>query len=372
MGQWETMQGRMAGGARARPVDRAGETGQAAAPDPSARARPNPGRPTVIDARGLRKDFGKSVVLRDLSLAVGAGEIFGLIGPSGSGKSTAIHLFCGHLRPSGGEVRVLGKHPAGFRAAERRRIGYMPQGFVLYPDLTVHQNVAFAAGLYGMSEWGCRDRIRETLELVQLWDARGRAARDVSGGMQRRIALAATLVHDPALLFLDEPTANLDPILRARLWDHFRALRERDRTLLVTTQYVDEAEHCDRVGLMYGGALIATGRPASLRRQAFGGDIVDIVVERPSPRFLAAVGAVAGVRGTAAAADETLRVTVADAQRAIPALLDALEASGATIRSVAQYQPTFDEVFIRLIEQHGDPLPAAGRLRTSAHAEGEG
>lgn len=322
-------------------------------------------RACVIDVQRLHKRFGGNVVLRDLTLQVGEGEIFGLIGPSGSGKSTAIHLLCGHLRPSDGTLTVLGQDPARFTTATRRRIGYMPQGFILYPDLTVEQNVAFAAGLYGLAEWRSRKRIREILELVQLWDARKRAARAVSGGMQRRIALAATLVHDPDLLFVDEPTANLDPILRTRLWQHFRHLQERGRALLVTTQYVDEAEYCDRVGLMYGGALIAVGRPLSLRRQAFGGDIVDIVVERSEPQYIAAVSDVPGVQQTVAQPNEPIRVTVANAERTTPALLDALEASGATIRSVSQYQPTFDEVFIRLIERHGDPLPATGRLQTS-------
>jgi ABC-2 type transport system ATP-binding protein len=322
-------------------------------------------RDAAIVARGLSKRFDDSVVLRDLSLAVQAGEIFGLIGPSGSGKSTAIHLLCGQLRPSGGALAVLGRDPARFTPAIRRRIGYMPQGFVLYPDLTVEQNVAFVAGLYGFSEWRSRPRIRATLELVQLWEARKRAARAVSGGMQRRIALAAALAHDPAVLFLDEPTANLDPILRAHLWAHFRALRERGRAILVTTQYVDEAEYCDRVGLMYDGALIATGQPLTLRRQAFGGDVVEISIERPAIGYLDALGRVPGVRGTEERGEAPLRVTVEDAQRAIPALLDALETRGAAVRSVAQYQPTFDEVFIRLIQQHGDPLPPAGRLVTS-------
>lgn len=324
------------------------------------------GRSYVVEAEGLQKRFGEQVVLRDLALAIGAGEIFGLIGPSGSGKSTTIHLLCGHLQPSGGTMRVLGQSPARFTSATRRRIGYMPQGFVLFPDLTVEQNVSFAAGLYGMPEWRCRGAIRETLELVELWDARKRPARAVSGGMQRRIALAATLVHDPDLLFVDEPTANLDPILRARLWAHFRDLRERGRTLLVTTQYVDEAEYCDRVGLMYDGALIAVGHPSLLRRQAFGGDVVDLVIERPCSTCVAAVRGLGGVRATETTEDETIRVTVDDAQAAIPALLNAVEASGAAIRSVAQYQPTFDEVFIRLIERHGDARPAPGRLQTSA------
>lgn len=338
---------------------------EALAPDlPEEAVAPAAG-PPVIEARAVGKSFGENVVLRDLSLEVRAGEIFGLIGPSGSGKSTTIHLLCGHLRPSHGEVRVLGHAPDQFSGKIRRRIGYMPQGFVLYPDLTVEQNVAFAAGLYGLAEWRSRPRIRATLELVQLWEARKRPARAVSGGMQRRIALAAALVHDPELLFVDEPTANLDPILRARLWEHFRALRGRGRALLVTTQYVDEAEQCDRVGLMYGGALIAVGRPLSLRRQAFGGDIVEISVARSSPGYVASLAGLPGVRATEERGDEPLRVTVDDANRAIPVLLDALERGGATIRAVAPYQPTFDEVFIRLIQQHGERRPPVGRLRTT-------
>jgi len=323
-------------------------------------------RDAVIMARGLQKRFDSTVVLRDLTMAVAAGEIFGLIGPSGSGKSTAIHLFCGHLRASGGEMSVLGSTPDKFTAAIRRRIGYMPQGFALYPDLTVEQNVAFAAGLYGLPEWRNKARIRATLELVQLWEARKRAARAVSGGMQRRIALAAALVHDPEVLFMDEPTANLDPILRAHLWQHFRSLRERGRSFLITTQYVDEAEYCDRVGLMYGGSLIATGRPLTLRRQAFGGDIVEISVEQSVPGYVAALAAVPGVRATLERGAEPLRVTVDDANSAIPILLDALEASGATIRSVSQYQPTFDEVFIRLIEQQGVTPPETGQLKVGS------
>jgi ABC-2 type transport system ATP-binding protein len=324
----------------------------------------------VIALAGARKTFGDHVVLRDMSLSVAAGEIFGLIGPSGSGKSTTIHLLCGHLRPSGGAVRVFGQVPTRLGRATKRRIGYLPQGFVLYPDLTVRQNVAFVAGLYGLSEWRHRQRIRETLELVQLWEARNRPARAVSGGMQRRIALAAALVHDPDLLCVDEPTANLDPILRAHLWDHFRALRDRGRTLLVTTQYVDEAEYCDRVGLMYDGRLIATGQPTELRRSAFGGDVIDLVVERPQPSYALALDGVSGVRTTETQQDESLRVTVNDAGSALPELLAALEAAGASVRSIGQYQPTFDEVFIRLIEDEGTARTASVALRRSTAGRG--
>ncbi len=334
----------------------------------------------VIDAQGLQKRFGSALVLRDLSLRVYAGEIFGLIGPSGSGKSTVVHLLCGHLRPSGGNVRVLGEEPVAFDERTRGRIGYMPQGFVLFTDLTVRQNVGFAAGLYGLSPWSRRQKVREVLELTELWEARGKTARAISGGMQRRLALAAALVHNPDLLFADEPTANLDPILRTKLWRHFREMADRGKSLLVTTQYIDEAENCDRVGLTYGGYLIAEGQPEELRRGAFGGDVVDITLEDAAERYVGAVQQVPGVREVSAFTTtvgqeqphESLRLTVDDAQRRIPSLLNALEAVGASIRSVGQYRPSFDEVFIQLIEQHGAPRPPVGALRTSPAPEHEG
>lgn len=323
----------------------------------------------VIDAQGVQKHFGGPPVLSDLSLCVRAGEIFGLIGPSGSGKTTAIHVFCGHLRPHSGTVTVLGEHPAAFTTATRRQIGYMPQNFLLYPDLTVQQNVAFAAGLYGFHEWRSRGQIRATLELVELWDARKRTARAISGGMQRRLALAAALVTAPTLLFADEPTANLDPILRAKLWKHFRSMCDQDRTLLITTQYIDEAEYCDRVGLMYDGALIAQGPPDVLRRQACGGDLLDVVLDHPATPFVTPATHVAGVRTVEVLNPTTLRVTVERAEQAIPVVLAAFEAAGARVRSLAHVRPTFDDVFIRLIEQHRGQRPPVGVLQTSAAGE---
>jgi ABC-2 type transport system ATP-binding protein len=324
-------------------------------------------QPTLaIAAQELHKSFGGRRVLHDLTLEVATGEVFGLIGPSGSGKSTAILLFCGRVEPDRGTAVVLGEEPTRFRAATRRRIGYMPQHFLLYPDLTIEQNVGFAAGLYGLAEWRHRERIRAILELVELWEARKQAARDVSGGMLRRLVLAAALVPDPDLLFADEPTANLDPILRAKLWDYFRELCQRGRTMLITTQYIDEAEYCDRVGLMFEGALIAVGRPDALRRQAFGGDVIDIVIEQPSPHYTEAVAKIMGVLGAEVPPGEPLRVIVEDAYQAIPLLVDALEEAGATVRSVVPYRPTFDEVFIRLIEQHSGVRLPVGHLRTNA------
>jgi ABC-2 type transport system ATP-binding protein len=305
-----------------------------------------------IKAEGLRKQFGGKTVLRDLALAVAPGTIFGLFGPSGSGKSTCIHLCCGHLRPDGGSLHVLGEEPARFSRATRRRIGYAAQQFTLSPDLTAAANVAFAAGLYGIPEWRSAPYVRAALELVDLWEAHKVRARSLSGGMRRRLSLAAALVHRPDLLFADEPTANLDPILRGRIWEHFRSRAAAGATLLITTQYIDEAEYCDRIGLMYDGALIAEGRPRELRRAAFGGELIDVVVADPTAGFLQQLEGVDGVRQTEGSLDRALRFVADDAQQAIPRLMQALQSGGARVQSVAPYQPTFDEVFVRLIQRH--------------------
>ncbi|MDQ4074640.1 MAG: ABC transporter ATP-binding protein [Chloroflexota bacterium] len=320
---------------------------------------------SVIRVQDLSKAFDSEPVLRDLSLEVMEGEIYGLIGPSGSGKTTTIRLLLGQLTPTDGTATVLGEQPTSFATATRRRLGYMAQDFVLYPTLTIEQNVSFAAGLYGLPEWRYRDRIREILELVELWEDRGKEAREASGGMKRRTALAAALVHEPVLLFADEPTANLDPILRAKLWEYFHTLTEQGRTLLITTQYIDEAEYCTRVGLMFEGALIAEGEPETLRREAFGGDVVEIVLEHPATGYDRTLTNLVGVRATEVPPDRPIRVTVDSADEAIPDLVDAFEAAGAAIHSIAPYQPTFDEVFIRLIERSGRARPPSGMFQLS-------
>lgn len=317
----------------------------------------------AISARGVSKSFGDTVVLENLSLHVREGEIFGLIGPSGSGKSTLVHVLCGHLDPSEGDVAVLGEEPSRFSRRTRRRIGYMPQDFILNPDLTVKQNTSFVAGLYGLWWWTSRKRVRHVLKLTELWDARRRKARNVSGGMQRRLALATALVHQPDMLFADEPTANLDPILRAKLWEHFHSMSDQGKTLLITTQYIDEAENCDRVGLMYDGALIAEGLPEELRHRAFGGDIVDLEMEQPSQRDLDVALTVPGVLDAGMSEEGALRLTVDDSETTVPVLLNELEARGATVTSVGQARTSFDEVFIRLIQQYRGRRPPMGGLR---------
>jgi ABC-2 type transport system ATP-binding protein len=307
----------------------------------------------AIKIEGLAKGFGEEQVLKGLDLTVERGEIFGLIGPSGAGKSTLIRTLTGYLNPSEGEVEVLGTPPWEFTAEERRRVGFMPQGFVLYPQLSVLQNLSFVAGLYGLSFGRKRRRVREALEFVELWEHRRKAASEISGGMQRRLQLAAAVVHEPELLFVDEPTANLDPILRKRFWEEFASLRDEGKTLFVTTQYVGEAELCDRVGLLVDGRLVAVGTPAELRRRAFGGEVVQLSLAGDpatvggSLKALEGVGRVVEVVRQNGEETSRVRLVVESADVALPRVMESL--NGADVRSVDLPRPTFDEVFFRLV-----------------------
>ena len=311
----------------------------------------------TIETRNLAKRFGDEQVLKGLDLTVSRGEIFGLIGPSGAGKSTLLRTLTGYLTPSEGEVEVLEKSPSSFTPKDRRRLGFMPQGFVLYEELSVRQNLNFTAGLYGLNFWKRRRRVRETLEFVELWEHRRKKAADISGGMQRRLQLAAAIVHEPELLFVDEPTANLDPILRRRFWEEFRRLREEGRTLFVTTQYLGEAELCDRVGLLSGGTLVAVGTPEELRQRAFDGELVQLILGGDpgqlgtSLEALEKVGRVAEVRQNEQSEEATslVRLLVEDAETALPKVLESL--NGTEVRSVDVPKPSFDEVFFRLMKE---------------------
>ncbi|MDQ4062914.1 MAG: ABC transporter ATP-binding protein [Actinomycetota bacterium] len=311
----------------------------------------------TIEARNLTKSFGDERILKSLNLTVAKGEIFGLIGPSGSGKSTLLRTFTGYLTPSEGEVGVLGKSPPQFTPKDRRRIGFMPLGFVLYGELSVRQNLNFVAGLYGLGFGERRRRVREALEFVELWEHRRKTAINISGGMQRRLQLAAAIVHEPELLFVDEPTANLDPILRRRFWEEFRRLREGGRTLFITTQYVGEAELCDRVGLLVDGVLIAVGTPDELRRRAFDGELIQLILggdpgSLGGPlKALEEVGRVTEVLKDEEATDQAasrIRLLVEDADSALPGVMEVLD--GAEVLSVDIPRPSFDEVFFRLVK----------------------
>ncbi len=327
---------------------------QAAASDTSLVTSPDQS-PIVIDRLG--RTFDEVVAVEDLSLAVPSGTILGLIGPSGAGKSTVMRVLTGGLLPTSGSACVLGEDTRRLGRRARERIGYMPQLFSLYPELTAAENVDLVASLFGLLFLRRRRRVREVLRLVDLWDARRRRAAALSGGMQRRLELACALVHEPVVLFLDEPTAGVDPLLRGSIWSELRRLRdEAGRTMIVTTQYVGEAEECDAVALVSEGRLVELGRPDDLRRRAVGGDRVEVEADRPiDNQVLAALGS---VRGVERLSDRTTRVTVDDAGSAMPSLIAAVESNGSTVRSSREVRPSFDEVFASLVAAHRPSLDA--------------
>jgi ABC-2 type transport system ATP-binding protein len=310
----------------------------------------------VVDDVVVR--FDDQVAVEGISMAVPTGSIVGIIGPSGAGKTTLVRLMTGALAPTSGSLSVLGEEPRRFRRETRERIGYMPQSFTLYPDLTVRENVDFVASLFGMLFFRRRQRTREVLELLDLWDVRRRRAGKLSGGMQRRLELAGALVHDPALLFLDEPTAGLDPLLRARIWEELRRLREAGRTLLVTTQHINEAEECDLVAMIVEGHLIALAAPDALRRQAMGGDLIELETkERFDGTALADTPQILRVRQDG---PRQLTLTVDDAGTATPGVVAAIEDRGGEIETVRELHPSYDDVFAALVA--GDRAARAAQL----------
>jgi len=222
----------------------------------------------VIEARGVKRRFGAIDVLQGVDLVVPRGITYGLLGPSGSGKTTLIRILLGLARADAGDVNVLGR-----RMPDREvlgRIGYMPQTAALYPDLTARENVAFFAGVQGATSG---EPVREALELVQLGDRANSPVHTFSGGMMQRASLACALVHGPELLFLDEPTVGMDPVLRRRFWEYFRTLNANGVTIVLTSHMMEEAEQADRLGLLRGGVFLAEGTPAEVCASAGAADL---------------------------------------------------------------------------------------------------
>ena len=215
----------------------------------------------IIETQGLSRSFGDLVAVRDLSLSVKRGEIFGVLGPNGAGKSTTIRMLCGILDPSGGRGTVVGFDIAKQAESIKQRIGYMTQKFSLYEDLTVAENLNFYAGIYGVPLRRRRARVEEVLERSGLVDRERQLAGTLSGGWKQRVALASATIHEPPLLFLDEPTAGVDPVSRREFWEQIHGLAAAGTTVLLTTHYMDEAERCHRLSFIFHGELLDVGTP---------------------------------------------------------------------------------------------------------------
>jgi ABC-type multidrug transport system ATPase subunit len=302
----------------------------------------------TIAADGLTRRFGDFVAVHEVSFRVPRAAIYGFLGPNGSGKSTVIRMLCGVLRPSGGHGTVLGHDVARESEMVKRRIGYMSQKFSLYSDLSVLENLEFYGRIYGLPRPRLRARIQELYELCGIGSFERRLAGKLSGGWKQRLALACALIHEPEVLFLDEPTAGIDPVARRELWDLLFELSGRGVTLFVTTHYMDEAERCTHVGYIYLANLIAAGAPADLKRLAAvtppGTRRVEVSCAAPTAQ-LPKLRVLPGVRD-ATLFGETLHVLVDDSvtDRVLTGALGS-DPAGTLIRPIA---PTLEDVFVTL------------------------
>jgi len=314
-----------------------------------------PGQAEPIRVDDVSRSFGDVIAIDRVTMTVPHGALLGLIGPSGSGKTTLIRMLTGTLRPTSGEIRVLGQHPHSFLRTTRERIGYVPQDFVLYPDLTASENVAFIASLFGIFWWRRRRRVREVLELLGLWEVRNRRAKDLSGGMRRRLEVACGLVHEPSVLFIDEPTAGVDPLLARDIWNEFRRMRAT-RTMLVTTQSVAEAELCDHVAVLHRGRVIALDTPEALRHGIWGGEVIEVSTERPvDGEALRALPGITRIRQTG---PRKIIVVADDAGAATPRLVEAIATQNSGVVAIDPYQASFSEVFAAIVERAEAELAA--------------
>ncbi|MEZ0396783.1 MAG: ABC transporter ATP-binding protein [Anaerolineales bacterium] len=297
---------------------------------------------TVIAAENLTRRFGDFTAVDHVTFSVRAGEIVGYLGPNGCGKTTTIRMLLGLLQPSEGRATVLGFD--SFRQSEevRARAGYMSQKFAIYDDLTVLENLTFYAGVYGLRE---RRRLDETLDLTGLRGCERDLTRELSAGYRQRLALAIALVHQPKLLFLDEPTSGVDPTARRAFWDLIYQLAEQGVTALVTTHYMDEAEYCGRVGILRDGKLLALDTPAALKASVISGQVWEVFVE-PLEAGLEALRGAEGVLRVGLSGDH-LRVI---ARRGLGAesLRRAMQARGPAPQRLERGEPTLEDVFLAL------------------------
>jgi ABC-2 type transport system ATP-binding protein len=299
------------------------------------------------------KRFGAAAAVDDVSFDVGSGEMFGLIGPDGAGKTTTIRLLCGLLRPDAGRLRVLGHDPVRQHAALTHDVGYFSQRFSLYGDLSIDENIAFFAEIHGLRDYaGRRNRL---LEMTQLTAFRDRLADRLSGGMKQKLALACTLVHEPKIIFLDEPTTGVDPVSRREFWKLLSEFLSQGITILMATPYLDEAERCSRVGLFSGGRLLVVDTPAALR-QGLPGVITEILAT-PQDAAIASLERSSGLVETQTFGERVhARWKETDADAAVRLATAALAAGGVAVKSIRPVPASLEDVFINRVAE-ATPVP---------------
>ncbi|MBU0606903.1 MAG: ABC transporter ATP-binding protein [Armatimonadetes bacterium] len=312
--------------------------------------------PLAVEVDHLVRKFGDFVAVDDVSFTVNRGEVFGFLGPNGSGKSTTIRILCGLLAPSGGHAVVAGLHVWGQAEAIRAQMGYMPQFFSLYGDLTGAENIEFYAAMYSVPPPEIKRRLYFLAERLELESVLNRLTRTLSTGWRQRLALATAIAHQPPLVFLDEPTSGVDPVTRRLFWDVIADLAHDGATVFVTTHVMDEAEHCTHLAMMHYGKLIAQGTPEQMRR-----DLVSSLVQVQSERIWDALQALQGAPhihevalfGEALHAEVAAEVT--DPEQRVREVLASADVAVASVQRVA---PTMEDVFVSLARRYERPTTA--------------
>jgi ABC-2 type transport system ATP-binding protein len=301
--------------------------------------------PAIIDVRHLTRAFGALIAVNDVSFQVHQGEIFAFLGPNGSGKSTTIRMLCGILAPTAGSATVLGYDIERQAEKIKQGIGYMSQRFALYEDLTVRENLEFYASVYSVNGALRKERLSELIDMAGLKGREKQLAGQLSGGWKQRLALGCATVHNPQLLFLDEPTAGVDPISRQEFWTMIYDLARAGRTIFVTTHYLDEAEHANRVGMIHEGRLRALASPAVLK-QSVRGELLKIVTNAPFGT-VAAMASMQGVLNVAIQGND-VHALIDPARQSAVGIGAILRTAGIEVQGVHKVEPTLEDVFIYL------------------------
>jgi ABC-2 type transport system ATP-binding protein len=300
----------------------------------------------TVTVEHLTRRFGDFIAVDDISLEVRKGEVFGFLGPNGAGKSTTIKMLCGLLLPTAGTGSVGGYDIMTESEEIKKHIGYMSQKFSLYEDLTVEENIDFFSGIYSVPLQKKSERKEWVISMAGIGDRRRSVTKNLPQGFKQRLALGCAVLHEPPILFLDEPTSGVDPISRRNFWDMIYVMSKNGATIFVTTHYMDEADYCDRLAMIYRGKIIAGGTPNELRLEHMKRDVLEIGVDRTVDAIdiLYKSGVDAAIFGS------RIHATVESAEASVPAITKLLEQSGIKVLNVEKIEPSLEDVFVTLIE----------------------
>jgi ABC-2 type transport system ATP-binding protein len=309
-------------------------------------------REISVRAEKLEKKFGDFTAVDSVSFEVEKGEIYGFLGANGAGKTTTIRMLCGLLEPTSGDAMVAGYSIKKDADAVKRKLGYMSQKFSLYSLLTVEENIEFYAGIYGLTDAAIKTRIPEVCALVELEGSGARIVGDMPGGLKQRVALACAIAHKPEIVFLDEPTAGVDPLLRRRFWEIIRGLSDSGTTVFVTTHYMDEVEHCNRISIMHGGRIIKEGTIPDIKKAVFEKPIIEIQTDTPVKTY-DALNNNEELAGDISIHGALIHVTSGmDTAAARGLIAKILKEQSINFTQPEEVEPTMDDVFVKLVKKY--------------------